>query len=201
MHQIMGIHRIIGTIILIAYAGLSGADTYDAEFTVIAPPQCANNLGETVLFKDHQSENAAYAAGMAHRNNQGEPVVNRFNFQKAPALLQAFIDLHECAHHQTGDIDRPHPPRNSPEHLMNESIADCIAILRMRDDSRYQDMGFEDVATALSNALSNAMTAAGFPEISVTSRISNIRNCHDNYPSAPEFIAGVLADRGLPNAG
>ena len=28
---------------------------------------------------------------------------------------------------ETGDIDQPHPLRNSPDHMMNDRIADCIA--------------------------------------------------------------------------
>ena len=50
--------------------------------------------------------------------------------------MQKFIDLHECAHHQTGDVDRPIPPQNSPLQMMNESIADCIATLRIRDEEK-----------------------------------------------------------------
>ncbi len=184
---------ILTTIAFILIASPGWAETESPDHAVIAPPSCSNNLGESVLFKERNSDNAKFAAGMARRDGDGNPVVNRFNFDQAPAPLQAFIDLHECAHHQTGDIDRPHPPRNSPEHLMNESIADCIAILRIRDDARYSEIDFADVATSLGEA----MGTAGFPEISISSRVSNIRHCHTNYASAATFVDGVLTERGL----
>ena len=44
------------------------------------------------------------------------------------------MDLHECAHHQTGDVDLPHPLSFSSDQMMNESIADCIATLWSRDE-------------------------------------------------------------------
>lgn len=160
---------------------------------VTAPPACINNLEEPVMFEDRKSGNGAFAAGMARRDEDGQPVVYRVNFHRSPPAMQVFIDLHECAHHQTGDIDRPHPPRNSPEHLMNESIADCIAILRIRDEAAFAGISFDDVA----EALTNDMAKAGFPEISISSRVSNISNCHQHYPSATSFTNGVLRERGL----
>jgi len=130
---------------------------------------------------------------MAIRDRDGKPVVYRSNYAASPPEFQRFMDRHECAHHQTGDVDRPHPRRNSSEHLMNESISDCIAILRMRDEEAYNRSAFDRVATAIRDV----MEKIGFPEISISSRISNIKNCYMNYGSPQGFINGVLRNRGL----
>ena len=165
---------------------------YAERYELVSPPICKNNLSEQVIFESHDNDRGRFAAGMARRDGEGRPVVYRFNFQFAPAGMQHFIDLHECAHHQTGDIDRPHPPRNSPEHLMNESIADCIAILRIRDEFDMPDRLFDEIAAQLRAD----MSAAGFPEISISSRLSNISNCYADYPPAEQFISRILQDRG-----
>ena len=154
-------------------------------------PECTNHVGETVVFATRDTVRASVAAGMANRAADGTPMVFRMNYQSAPPAFQRFIDLHECAHHQTGDVDRPHPPRNSPAHLMNESIADCVAILRIRDES--QDP--EAVLAELVPALRSAMADVGFPEISTDSRVANLEHCYANYGSASDYIAGVLALR------
>ena len=104
------------------------------EYTITLPQSCVNNSGETVVFKNVENGSADSAAGMAKRDENGDPVVYRFNYKNSPKPLQKFIDLHECAHHQTGDIVLTHPPRNSPDHMMNESIADCIATLRIKNE-------------------------------------------------------------------
>ena len=68
-----------------------------------------------------------FATGMARRDAGGRPMVSRYDYELAPSELQSFIDFHECVHRQVGDVDQIHPPHNSVEHLMNESIADYIA--------------------------------------------------------------------------
>lgn len=133
------------------------------------------------------------AVGMARRDENGKPVVMRSNFAFAPPVLQGFIDRHECAHHQTGDVDRPHPPRNGPEHLMNESISDCIAILRLRDEDGYDSKALKKVLAALRDD----MERIGFPEISLSSRAGNIENCFKRPGTAQDFINTVLERRGL----
>ena len=162
-------------------------------YDVVSPPTCSNNKGETVHFIDSSRGRSEISAGMAIRDRDGKPVVYRSNYAASPPEFQSFVDRHECAHHQTGDVDRPHPPRNSSEHLMNESISDCIAILRMRDEEAYNRAAFERVATAIRDV----MEKLGFPEISISSRISNIKNCYMNYGSPQDFINGVLINRGL----
>ena len=86
------------------------------------------------MFENINNSQAEVAAAMAKRDRRGNPVIYRFNYKFSPQPLQHFMDLHECAQHQTGDVDLPHPPRNSPDHIMNESNADCIAKLRIRNE-------------------------------------------------------------------
>ena len=171
----------------------SWASNHTSSFEITEPPICTNNNGEIVIFTNIENSNAPSAAGMANRDKDGLPVVYRFSYQKSPDALQRFIDLHECAHHQTGDIDLPHPPRNSPTHMMNESISDCIATLRIRDE--YEEG--ESILKLAISELETAMTEIGFPLSSVGSRISNIFNCIEKTETAQEFIDGVLEFRGL----
>ena len=91
-------------------------------YEVVDPPPCTNNKGEMVRFIERGSGGSGVAAGMAIRDRSGRPVIFRSNYAAAPPEFQSFIDRHECAHHQTGDVDRPPPPRNSADYLMNESI-------------------------------------------------------------------------------
>ena len=121
-------------LILFLAAWTAWAENRLTVYEVSSPPSCTNNLGQTVQFRRVDRGSAKSASGMAKRDEFGVPVVYRFAYESSPYALQQFIDFHECAHHQTGDVDFPHPPRNSPEHLMNESVADCIATLRIRDE-------------------------------------------------------------------
>ena len=157
----------------------------DKAYEVITPPACVNNFGETILFSLRSGSQGGVAAGMANRNADGRPVIFRMNYEKATPAFQRFIDYHECAHHQVGHVDQPHPPRNSFAHLMNESIADCIAILRVREEA-------DDSYDTVIDGLVNAMTRVGFPKVSTDSRLKNIENCYKNYGSSAEFIEGVL---------
>ena len=179
--------------VLLSLSYPSWASNHTSSFEITEPPICTNNNGEIVIFTNIENSNAPSAAGMANRDKDGLPVVYRFSYQKSPEALQRFIDLHECAHHQTGDIDLPHPPRNSPAHMMNESISDCIATLRIRDE--YEEG--ESILKLAISELKTAMTEIGFPSSSVGSRISNISNCFEKTETAQEFIDGVLEFRGL----
>lgn len=180
-------------IVVIGLAVSHAAVAQAAAYEVVSPPSCTNNKGETVLFIDRTTPGNGAAAGMANRDSTGKPIVVRSNFAATPPAYQSFIDRHECAHHQSGDVDRPHPPRNSPEHLMNEAISDCIAILRLRDEENYDRAGVDKVTAAMRHE----MAKIGFPEISIASRISNIDNCYAKYGAPKEFIEGVLKQRGL----
>ena len=76
---------------------------------------------------------------------------------------------------------------------MNESIADCIAILRVRDEEESTYESYENLITSLEKDMKHI----GFPVISISSRISNISNCYKDYESAKSFISGVLEKRSL----
>ena len=180
------------TMLLVAFATCAAlTQETSSSYAVASPPACQNNKGEPVRFENQMSPKAKSAAGMARRDDKGSPVIYRFAYAKSPQSLQKFIDHHECAHHQTGDIDRPHPPRNSPDHMMNESIADCIAILRMRDESTDSQAQIKNVTIALTQA----MDAVGFPPSTIDSRISNIDNCAQKDGTAAEFIKAILDHR------
>ena len=180
-------------IVLFVMAWSASSDENHLKYEIASPPSCKNNLGEKVLFKDVDNEGATSAAGMSKRNETGTPIVYRFAYQHSPKPLQQFIDLHECAHHQTGDVDLPHPPRNSPEHMMNESIADCIATLRIRDEiSEGEGVVYQAVEQLLQD-----MIKIGFPTLTMESRKANILNCLQRNESADAFIAGVLRHRKL----
>ena len=180
------------TMLIIAFATCTAlAQETTPSFEIASPPACQNNKGEPVRFENQISPKAKSAAGMARRDDKGVPVIYRFAYAKSPQSLQKFIDRHECAHHQTGDIDRLHPPRNSPDHMMNESIADCIAILRMRDETTDSQGQIKNVTIALTQA----MDAVGFPPSTIDSRISNIDNCAQKDTTAAEFIKAVLDHR------
>ena len=180
------------SMLIIAFAACAAlAQETTTSFEIASPPACQNNKGETVRFENRISPKAKSAAGMARRDDKGVPVIYRFAYAKSPQSLQKFIDRHECAHHQTGDIDRPHPPRNSPNHMMNESIADCIAILRMRDETTDSQAQIKNVKMALRQA----MGEVGFPPSTIDSRISNIDDCAQKNTTAVEFIKAVLNHR------
>ena len=185
----------ISLVLSLAFSKLAAAQFTQTPtvYDVVSPPTCSNNKGETVHFIETSRGRPEISAGMAIRDRDGKPVVYRSNYAASPPEFQSFVDRHECAHHQTGDVDRPHPPRNSSEHLMNESISDCIAILRMRDEEAYNRAAFDRVAAAIRDV----MEKIGFPEISISSRLSNIKNCYMNYGSPQDFVNGVLRNRGL----
>ena len=180
------------TVLVIAFATRATlAQETLPSYAIASPPACQNNKGEPVRFENQMSPKAKSATGMARRDDKGVPVIYRFAYAKSPQSLQKFIDHHECAHHQTGDIDRPHPPRNSPDRIMNESIADCIAILRMRDETTNSQAQIKNVTMELRQA----MGEVGFPPSTIDSRISNIDNCAQKNTTAVEFIKAVLDHR------
>lgn len=187
---------LMSALVVAVSAGSAGAqqDNPAKATDLAAIPVCSNNKGEQVQFSTTDRGRPGLAAGMAIRDGSGKPVVMRSNFSAAPREFQQFIDRHECAHHQTGDVDRPHPPRNGPEHLMNEAISDCVAIRRLRDEEGFGNQAFDKVTAALRTD----MAKIGFPESSIASRIRNISGCFKNPASARDLIRQVLQERGLP---
>jgi len=178
-----------------SHPSTSEEKTFTENHAIVPPPKCENNLNELVYYNQIEVQNLSFASGMAKRNEEKQPVVFRVNYKKSEPLVQKFIDYHECAHHETGDIDRPHPPRNSFDHLMNESIADCIATLRLRDEDLIREDEFE----LLKSSLTKDMKKANFQHITIESRISNIDNCFLKSVSKKDFIGGVLEERNLKN--
>ena len=187
---------VMSALIVAAFTGGADAqlDNATGANDLAAIPECANNKGEQVQFNTTDRGRPGLAAGMAIRDASGKPVVMRSNFASAPLEFQQFIDRHECAHHQTGDVDRPHPPRNGPEHLWNESISDCVAIRRLRDEERFGNQALDKVTAAMRTD----MARAGFPESSIAGRIRNISGCFKNPASAGDLIRQVLQERGMP---
>ena len=163
------------------------------QFEIVTPPICLNNKGEKVHFEKNSLQKAAFSAGMAKRNKKGVPIVYRFSYHKSPKVMQHFIDLHECAHHQTGDVDRPLPAQNSPLQMMNESIADCIATMRIRDENENGEALILDTLLELKKT----MISLGFPLFSFKSRKSNINNCLKKDVSVETFILSILKQRKL----
>jgi len=68
----------------------------------------------------------------------------------------------------------------------------CL-ILRLRDEEDYDRPALNRVTAAMRHEMSKI----GFPEISISSRISNIEHCFTNYGKPQDFIAGILRQRGL----
>lgn len=183
-------------LVVAASTGSAGAqqDSAAKATDLAAAPECSNNKGKQVQFSATDRGRPGLAAGMAIRDGSGKPVVIRSNFSAALREFQQFIDRHECAHHQTGDVDRPVPPRNGPEYLRNESISDCVAIRRLRDEEGFGNQAFDKVT----GTLRTDMAKIGFPESSIASRIRNIAGCFKNPASARDLIRQVLQERGLP---
>jgi|TARA_B110000483_G_scaffold206252_1_gene250444 hypothetical protein len=179
--------------ILFIFTRLAWTQDIPTQFDVITPPLCINNKGKIVQFQNLSSKSGMFSAGVAKRNEEGKPMVYRFNFEKSPKALQIFIDFHECAHHQTGDLEKPHPPQNSPEHMMKESIADCIAAIRIREKNKN---GKTLIVNALFE-LKKTMSILNFPISSIKSRELNIKNCFKKKISSKIFIFNVLKKRGL----
>ncbi len=77
---------------------------------------------------------------------------------------------------------------------MSESISDCVAIRRLRDEEGFGKQAFDKVTAALRTD----MAKVGFPETSIASRIRNISGCFQNPASARDLIRHFQQDRGLP---
>ncbi len=183
-------------VLLVTIAMLAMTATARAEppYKIVEAPVCTNNKGVAVQFVDRVGGSRPdLATGMAWRDSAGKPSVVRSNFGAAPAEFQQFISLHECAHHQTGDVDRPHPPRNSPEHLYNEAVSDCVAAMRLRDEENYDTARLED----LSAALRTDMEKIGYQPGYIADRLRNLTTCFGRDGTAQDLIDARLEERGL----
>jgi hypothetical protein len=162
-------------------------ETY-ADYKIIDAPYCVNNKGEEVKFQNMKSKTSKITLGIAKKDGEGKPIIYRFNYNQSSKPLQMFIDYHECAHHQTGDLDKPHPPQNNFEHLMKESIADCIAAIRMKSDNIN---GRVYIKKALLE-LNKAMKYIGFDKSTIKSREDNILNCFNKNISLSSYIENII---------
>ena len=172
---------------------LAHSQEFKLKHKIIKPSLCLNNKGEKVYFQNLDTKTIRFTAGVAKRNITGKPTIYRFNYQKAPKSLQMFIDFHECAHHQTGDLEKSPPPQSSPEHMMKESIADCIAAIRIKSD-------IIDGETIIQEALEElkiAMNEIGFPKSSIESRELNIKECFKKDVKVMYYVNSVIKKRNL----
>ena len=91
-------------LLLLISVSLARSDAKPISYSLVPPSSCLNNLGENVVFENINNGQAEVAAAMVKRDKRGNPVVYRFNYKYSPQPLQHFMDLHECAHHQNGDV-------------------------------------------------------------------------------------------------
>jgi len=163
------------------------------EYKISKPPLCTNNNGKNVYFKNLNSKTGMLSAGVAKKDINGLPVIYRFNYQKAPKSLQMFIDFHECAHHQTGDLEKKPPQQNSFEYMMKESVADCAAAIRIKSDKINGKILMKEVLVELKKDMTNI----GFPKSTIESRELNIVKCFEKDISLSTYIDNILHKRNL----
>ena len=172
---------------------LAYSQSLKLEYNISKAPLCSNNNGKNVYFQNRDSKTGKFTAGVAKKDVNGLPVIYRFNYQKAPKSLQMFIDFHECAHHQTGDLEKKPPKQNSLEYMMKESIADCVAAIRMKSD-------YINGKTLIKEALvelKKTMIVIGFPKLTIQSRVHNIKNCFKKDILLKTYINKILEKRTL----
>lgn len=157
------------------------------------PPSCTNSKGEKVSFKNLNSRTGRFTAGIAKRDINGLPIIYRFNYHKSSKALQMFIDFHECAHHQTGDLEKKPPPQNSIAYLTKENIADCVAAIRIKSDNINGKFIIKEALIELKKD----MKIIGFSKSVIESRELNIKNCFKKDISLNEYLNYILVKRGL----
>ena len=184
---------ILLSIIVLNLQYLAYSKEFKLEYKIIKPSLCSNNKGENIHFQNLDSKKGRFAAGVAKRDITGKPIIYRFNYQKAPKYLQMFIDFHECAHHQIGDLEKSPPPQSSPQYMMKESIADCIASIRIKSDNIDAETIIQEVLTELKIA----MNEISFPKSSIKSRELNIKECFQKEVSVAYYINSIIKKRGL----
>jgi len=166
-----------------------------AKYEIADPPGCFNNKGEAVKFENMKSKTGKITIGIAKKDILGKPIVYRFNYDKSSKPLQKFVDYHECAHHQTGDLEKRNLPHNSKDYLLREDIADCIAAIRMKSDHL-------NARTLIKNTLielKKAMTYIGFDELAIKRREDNILKCFNKNIFLPNYIEDILKQNKLKN--
>lgn len=169
------------------------SNTPNFKNNISKPPSCTNSKGEKVSFKNLNSRTGRFTAGIAKRDINGLPIIYRFNYHKSSKALQMFIDFHECAHHQTGDLEKKPPPQNSIEYIMKENIADCVAAIRIKSDNINGKFIIKEALIELKKD----MKIIGFSKSVIESRELNIKNCFKKDISLNEYLNYILVKRGL----
>ncbi len=72
--------------------------------------------------------------------------------------------------------------------MMNESIVDCMVILRIRAKTIDSETQIQNVQMALRQT----MDAAGFPPNTIDNSLVNIDNCAHKDNTVVEFIKAIL---------
>ena len=180
-------------IIFFNFQYFANSQSLEMEYKISKPPLCTNNNGKNVYFKNLNSKTGMFPAGVAKKDINGLPIIYRFNYQKSPNSLQLFIDYHECAHHQTGDLDKRPPPQNSIQYMIKENIADCVASIRMKSDKINGEILIKETLLELKKA----MRVIGFPKALIESRELNIKKCFKKNISLKPYINHILKKRGL----
>ena len=166
-----------------------------AKNEIVVPPQCFNNKGEAVKFKNMKSKTGKITIGIAKKDASGKPIIYRFNYDNSPESLQIFVDFHECAHHQTGDLENINLLQNSKERILKEDIADCIAAIRMKSDH----LNARNLIKNTLIELKKAMTYIGFEELAIKRREDNILKCFNKNILLPNYIEDILKQNKLKN--
>lgn len=164
-----------------------------AKYEITDPPGCFNNKGEAVKFENMKSKTGKVTIGIAKKDILGKPIVYRFNYDKSSKPLQKFVDYHECAHHQTGDLEKRNLPHNSKDYLLREDIADCIAAIRMKSDH----LNSKNLIIITLKELKKAMRFIGFDELSIKRREDNILKCFNKNISLTNYIENVAKQKNI----
>ena len=184
---------IFSLIFIFNFQYIAHSKTSNFKNNISKPPLCINNKGEKVSFKNLNSRTGRFTAGIAKRDINGLPIIYRFNYHKSSKALQMFIDFHECAHHQTGDLEKKPPPQNSIEYIMKENIADCVAAIRIKSDNINGKFIIKEALIELKKD----MKIIGFSKSVIESRELNIKNCFKKDISLNEYLNYILVKRGL----
>ena len=184
---------IFSFILALNFKYLAYSQTSNFENKISEPPLCSNNRGEKVYFKNLNSKTGRFTAGVAKRDINGLPIIYRFNYQKSSKALQLFIDFHECAHHQVGDLEKKPPKQNSFEYMMKESIADCVAAIRIKSDKINGQFLIKEALVELKKD----MTIIGFSKSIIESREMNIKKCFKKNISLSTYIDDILNKRNF----
>ena len=164
-----------------------------AKYEIADPPGCYNNKGEAVKFENMKSKTGKITIGIAKKDILGKPIVYRFNYDKSSKSLQKFVDYHECAHHQTGDLEKTNLAHNGKDYLLREEIADCIAAIRIKSDH----LNDKNLIINTLNELKKAMIYIGFDELSIKRRKDNILKCFNKNISLTNYIKDIGMQKNI----